>query len=90
MTKYVVVTVGDTVIEVEAPEEIFVPVHEPVYHHQAPPVPSTPPFIVRVDASPGQIAIGEAVTDVAADEGMFTVIFTVTQVVVLQNPTALT
>lgn len=58
--------VGDT--KIVAPEPTAVPPQEVLYHCQEAPVPSDPPFTVKVEEPPGQIAVGDAVADVGAVE----------------------
>ena len=67
-----------------------VPPQEPVYNCHSAPVPSKPPFTVRVDELLGHIVVGLAVIDVGAVEAELTVTVTEAQLVVLHVPLALT
>ena len=80
--------VGDTFLVVKTEEPIDVPPQEPVYQRQYAPVPRPPPFIVRVELCPMQIVFGEAETESASSERVFTVMVLLTQIVVLQEPIA--
>jgi hypothetical protein len=55
LTKYVVLTVGDTVML--APVPANVPPHDDVYHFQLAPVPRLPPLTERVVFLPRQIVL---------------------------------
>ena len=66
-TKYVVVVVGFTVIEL--PDPTKVPPHEPEYQFHDAPVPSDPPETVNVVAVPLQIGV-VPVMDVGAVEAV--------------------
>ena len=81
------VDAGET--ERETPLPTGAPPHEPLYHCHEPPVPREPPVTVRVVASPVQIIEGEAEAEVGAIDKLFTVTVVVTQIVVLQVPSAL-
>ena len=90
LTKYVVLTVGDTEKE---PVELLVttvPVQDPESNCQVAPLPKDPPLTVRVVGEPLHIVVGLAVKEVGAVELLFTVTVTEAQVVVLQVPTAFT
>lgn len=88
LTKYVVVTFGEK--DGDVPEPAVVPPHEPVYQYQFAPVPKLPPVNVNVEDVPGHIAEGDAEAEEAAIEPPLTIIVTLTQAVVLHNPSGLT
>ena len=82
--KYIVVIIGETVIEVPLPAEV--PPHETVYHCHVAPVPKVPSGIVNVDEAPEQILPGFADAEVGGMEEVFKLTVVFTQVVVLQSP----
>ena len=61
-----------------------------MYQYQFAPVPNAPPLTLKVVDEPLQIEAGNAVAEVAATDKELTVIVTLTHVVVLQRPAALT
>ena len=65
LTKYVVLTVGATVML--APVPANVPPHDVVYHFQLAPVPRLPPLTERVVFLPRQIVV-EPVIEVAGTD----------------------
>ena len=71
------------------PEVTYCPPHPPIYHLQEAPEPRTPPFRVRVVDEPEHI-VEFPEMEVGAVELLPTCIVMLTQVVVLQNPSALT
>ena len=72
------------------PEVTKVPPHEPVYHIHEAPVPRLPPEKLKVDEEPVHIAEGKPEAEPGGEEIKQTDIETLTQVVVLQLPSALT
>lgn len=88
LTKYVVVVVGLTEIEVPLPSGV--PPQETLYHCQLAPVSSEPPVSVKVAGEPGQTGSTEAFTLVGAVLPGTAVMVICAQVVVLQAPEAFT
>ena len=85
-----VVTVGFTVMVVDAPLPNCVPPQEPVYQTQLAFVPKLPLVTDNVEVAPEQIFAEFAVAMVGATDGVLSVTVTVAHVVVLQSPTAAT
>jgi len=83
-----VVIVGLLVIDTPVPAAV--PPHEPVYQRHIAPVPNVPPETVRVDEVPEHTTCREAVAEVGAVEGLFTITVIVAHVVVLHVPSART
>lgn len=92
LTKYDVVTAGDT--EILDPEPAKMPPetapHPPEYQVQDAPEPSEPPATVRVVELPEQIGFGAAEALAGAVERVFTVTVKLAHAVVLQVPSART
>ena len=80
--------VGLTFIDVPLPSGV--PPQEPLYQFQLAPLPSTPPEMPSIKDEPEQIVSLFVVIRIAAVEVSLTVITLLTQVVVLQIPSALT
>ncbi len=78
---------GDTAIELPVPTNV--PPQLPEYHVHTAPVPNEPPVTDNVVAPP-QIGFGLAEALVGSVDAVLTVTVTLTHVVVLQVPTALT
>ena len=74
----------------EAPLPTGVPPHELLYHCHDAPVPREPPDTDKVVASPTQMVEGAADAETGFVDKLFTVTVVVTQIVVLQVPSALT
>ena len=74
---------GDTLIEVPVPTRV--PGQPPVYHLQEAPVPSEPPFNVKV-VEPPQIGFGLAEADEGAEDKLLTLTVIEAHPVVLQFP----
>ena len=74
----------------DVPVPTNVPPQEAEYHCHTPPEPNIPPTTERVVLLPLQIGFDVAEILVAAVEFVFTVTVTLTQVVVLQVPSART
>ena len=79
--------VGDTLKLDPVPTEV--PPHEPLYHFQLPPAPNLPPLILNVLLWPTHI-VEVPLMLVAGTEVSLMVIVVLTQLLVLQPPTALT
>ena len=79
------VSVGDTteVTVVELP-------HDPVYHTQVAPVPNVPPAKDNVDDNPEHIEDGVDEAEFAGVDSVLSVTVVLTQVVLLQSPSAAT
>lgn len=73
-----------------APVPIGLPPQLPLYHCQLAAVPRLPPFAVSVALPPAQMVLVLLFTELAAVELAFTFRLMLEQVVVLQEPTALT
>ena len=87
-TKYVVVINGFTASV--GPELIKVPPQEVAYQFQLAPAPKLPPATDNMLRSPGQTVEGELIAAAGAAERFSTRIVILTQLVVLQVPSALT
>jgi hypothetical protein len=87
-TKYVVVTVGLTVIEEPVPIEV--PPHDPVYHFQTEPLASLPPFTLSKMLFPEQIESLTAEIDIAGSDVSLTIIRLETHAVIFMEPSART
>jgi hypothetical protein len=87
LTKYVVLVVGDTVIELPVP--ITVLPHEPENQSATAPVPALPPLKVRVVDPPLHIVVVPVIL-VGATDKVFTVTVALAHVVVLHVPLYLT
>ena len=87
LTKYVVVELGFSVIDV--PDPTKVPAQLPLYHFQLAPEPRSPPFILNVELVPWQIGVRPLIELTGRDES-WTVILIFLHAVVLQVPSALT
>ena len=85
-TKYVVVPLGETVIEEPLPAEA--PPQDEVYHCQLALVPNAPPTTLSVVDCPLQITVVPEI-EVGSLEGWYTVIVALAQLVLPQVPSAL-
>ena len=64
--------------------------HDPVYHTHVAPVPKEPPLTDNVDDEPGHIDDGVDEAEFAGVDPVLSVTVVLTQVVLLQSPTAAT
>jgi len=83
-TQYVVVAEGLTGMELPVPTKV--PPQLPVYQRHCAPVPNEPPFLVSVVDCPAVMGFGFALADDGATEFVFTVTFTLPQLVDQQFP----
>jgi hypothetical protein len=65
-----------------------VPPHEPLYQYQSAPVPRIPPEVLKFVEPPSHMVDKVAIIELAEVELSFTVILILTQLVVLQVPSA--
>lgn len=72
------------------PVPAAVPPQLPLYHCQLAAVPRLPPLMVRVAEAPAHKVDAVALIDAGAVEGVFILMVTLEQAVVLQVPSALT
>lgn len=87
LTQYMLVLAGETIIEVPDPK--YEPPQDAVYQSQLAPVPNAPPVIDKVEL-PEQIEAGVEAAEPGEVEMELIDIVVLTQIVVLQSPSALT